>query len=58
MAAWNSPSPQEKGGRMMARLMRAVARFEEHWLADLLGGLSLFALIPCLFFLGSVLGFK
>jgi hypothetical protein len=43
---------------MMARLMRAVARFEEHWLADLLGGLSLFALIPCLFFLGSVLGFK
>jgi hypothetical protein len=43
---------------MMARLMRAVARFEEHWLADQLGGLSLFALLPCLLFLGTVWGFK
>jgi hypothetical protein len=58
MAARHSPSPQEKGGRMMARLMRAVARFEEHWLADQLGGLSLFALLPCLLFLGTVWGFK
>jgi len=30
---------------MMARFKRAVARFEDHWLADLIGAASLFALL-------------
>lgn len=29
---------------MMARLKRALARMEDHWLADLFGAVSLFAL--------------
>jgi hypothetical protein len=43
---------------MMDRFRRAIARFEDHWLADLLGCVSLFALLPCFLFLGAVWGFK
>lgn len=29
---------------MMARILRALARFEEHWIADLIGAVGLFAI--------------
>ncbi len=30
---------------MMARLKRALARMEDHWLAELIGAVSIFALL-------------
>lgn len=29
---------------MMARILRALARFEDHWIGDLIGVVSLFAI--------------
>jgi len=30
----------------MRRMFRALARLDDHWIGDLLGGFALFALIP------------
>lgn len=43
---------------MMARFLRLLARFEEHWIADLLGAAALFSMVPIGLFLGEVWGFK
>lgn len=40
---------------MMARLLRLLARFEDFWLADVLGAICLFALIPVTLYLGLLL---
>lgn len=43
---------------MMARLKRALARMEDHWLADLIGAVGLFALLPLALVLGDAWGLK
>ena len=42
----------------MARFQRALARFEDHWLADLIGALGLFALGFGGLLLGCGMGLK
>lgn len=39
-----SSSPKKKEA-VMARLKRALARMEDHWLAELIGAVSIFALL-------------
>ena len=41
---------------MMARLKRALARIEEHWLGDLIGAVSLFGGLWMGLFLGYAMG--
>lgn len=43
---------------MMARFQRAMARIEDHWLADLIGAASLFVLLFGGLLLGCGLGLK
>lgn len=43
---------------MMALLFRALARLEDHWIGDLLGAVSLFALLAAGLFLGHAWGLK
>ena len=50
-------SPKE-GGRMMARLLRAMARLDAHWAGDLIGAVSLFSLLFIGLFIGAGLGVK
>jgi hypothetical protein len=42
----------------MASFLRALARFEDHWLADLIGAISLFGLLWIGLFLGFAMGLK
>lgn len=42
---------------MMARLKRALARIEDHWLAELIGAASIFALLWAGLLLGHAWGF-
>jgi hypothetical protein len=50
------PSPQEtKGGSVMLdRLMKAIEQLEDSWVADVLGVICLFALIPVFLVVGLV----
>lgn len=41
---------------MMARFKRAMARMEDHWLADLIGAVSLFGLLWAGLLLGAAWG--
>ena len=41
---------------MMARFKRALARMEDHWLADLIGAVSLFGLLWSGLFIGFAAG--
>ena len=43
---------------MMARLLRAMARLDDHWLGDLIGAVSLFSLLFTGLFIGAGLGLK
>lgn len=43
---------------MMALLFRALARFDDHWLGDLLGAASLFILLWTGMFLGHAWGLQ
>lgn len=42
---------------MMARFKRALARMEDHWFADLIGAVSLFAGLWLGLLLGYAMGF-
>ena len=43
---------------MMALIFRALARLEDHWIGDLLGAVSLFALLEIGLLLGHAWGLK
>jgi len=43
---------------MMARLQRALARIEDHWLGDLIGSASIFVLLFGGLFIGCGFGLK
>jgi hypothetical protein len=43
---------------MMARFLRALARFNDHWVADAIGAISVFAIGYGCLFLGAGLGLK
>jgi hypothetical protein len=43
---------------MMADLLRALAHLNDHWIADLVGCVSLFTLLFGGLFLGHGMGFK
>lgn len=43
---------------MMARLLRAAAWLDDHWIGDLIGAVSLFALLFAGLFLGFAWGFE
>lgn len=40
----------------MRRMLRALARLDDHWLGDVVGSLCLFALIPIGLFAALVFG--
>ena len=42
----------------MARLLRAMARIDAHWMGDLIGSLCLFAMVYCGLLLGYGMGLK
>lgn len=41
---------------MMARFRRALARFEDSWFGDLLGAVSIFAMLIGMLMLGAAMG--
>lgn len=43
---------------MMARLMRAMARLDAHWMGDLIGAACLFSMLFMGLFIGAGLGLK
>lgn len=55
---YSSPPENEKGGRMMARLLRAMARLDAHWAGDLIGSICLFAMLYVGLLLGYGMGLK
>lgn len=42
----------------MKRVLRALARLDDHWIGDLIGAVSLFGILWGLAFLGCGMGLK
>ncbi len=56
--AFNAPfNPREKEA-LMARLIAALARLDDHWIGDLIGAVCLFGMLWGGLFLGFTVGFK
>ena len=43
---------------MMARFLRALARFEDSWFGDLLGAVSIFAMFFGMLMIGDAMGWN
>lgn len=47
-----------EGGCVMARFLRALARFEDSWFGDLLGAVSIFGILIGLLMIGAAMGWN
>ncbi len=56
--AFNAPFNPKERQALMARLIAALARLDDHWIGDLIGAVCLFGMLWGGLFLGFAVGFK